>query len=842
MAVQEKERVGETDVVEFTHQPRIKDYSAPAGGWGSVKSLARSLTRERNLASASLELMRQNKPGGFACVSCAWAKPGKPRTFEFCEEGAKATSWEITTRRAPPEFFAAHRLAELERWADHDLEELGRLTHPLRWDAASDRYLPVSWDVAFREIATELKALEPDSVVFYTSGRASLETAYMYALTARLYGTNNLPDSSNMCHESTSVALPESIGVSVGTVTLEDFAKTDGIFFFGQNVGTSSPRMLHDLQDARRRGVPIVTFNPLRERGLVEFANPQSPVDMLTPGATEISEQYHQVKSGGDLAAMVGMCKALIAADEVQGGVLDHDFLHEHTQGFEEFKRSIAGFGWPEVEERSGLTRSAIEAAAGIYARSKAAIGVYGMGITQHRHGVETVQMLVNLLLLRGNFGKPGAGICPVRGHSNVQGQRTVGISEKPQLVPLDKLASQYAFEPPRKKGLATVEACEAIIAGKVRGFVSLGGNFVRAVPDHGVIEPAWRKLRLTVQIATKLNRSHLIHGEVSYILPCLGRIELDRQKTGRQAVTVEDSTGCVHGSLGLHPPASPHLLSEPAIIAGIAKATLPPGRGPDWDAWVGNYALVRDAIAETYPEIFHDFNRRMWQPGGFHRPLGPRERKWNTSSGKANFITCETLDDDPDVPHGGGESAVLQLITLRSNDQFNTTIYGYNDRFRGVHGTRMVVLMNRRDIERRGLGDGDMVHLVGAVEDGRHREVRNFRVTAYDIPEGCCAGYYPECNPLVPLWHHAKRSKVPGSKSVPVRLVRASPAAAQEFETVERRVETPLRFLARDVEAGATVAALQIARASRANMAWPLGIGIVLGVAAGFATRGRRS
>jgi molybdopterin-dependent oxidoreductase alpha subunit len=834
-----EEDVREQSVSEHRLRPRIESYDAPAGGWGSVKSLARSLVRERNPASAGLELMRQNKPRGFACVSCAWAKPAKPHIFEFCEEGAKATTWEITTRRATPEFFAAHRVTELEAWADHDLEELGRLTEPLRWDPASDRYRPVSWPDAFREIGDELKSLDPDSAVFYTSGRASLEASYMYALMARLYGTNNLPDSSNMCHESTSVALPESIGVSVGTVTLDDFGKSDGIFFFGQNVGTSSPRMLHDLQDAHRRGVPIVTFNPLRERGLVEFANPQSPKDMLTPGATQISEQYHQVKSGGDLAAMVGMCKALIAADDERGGVLDHAFIAEHTHGFDDFRRRLATFDWPEIERRSGLTRNAIERAAAIYARCRAVIGIYGMGVTQHRHGVETVQMLVNFLLLRGNIGKAGAGICPVRGHSNVQGQRTVGITEKPELVPLDTLGRQYGFTPPRRKGLATVEACQAIIEGKIRAFISLGGNFVRAVPDHGVIEPAWRKLRLTVQIATKLNRSHLIHGEISYVLPCLGRIELDRQRTGRQSVTMEDSTGCIHGSLGLHPPASPHLLSEPAIIAGIAEATLPPKPGPDWRQWVADYARIRNAIAETYPEIFHDFNGRMWQPGGFHRPLAARERKWSTKTGKANFITCDTLDDDPDIPHDDA-SEILQLITLRSNDQFNTTIYGYHDRFRGIHGTRMVVLMNRRDMEQRGLNDGAMVNLVTAVDNDHRREVRNLRVVAYDIPAGCCAGYYPECNPLVPLWHHAKRSKVPGSKSVPVRITSAAASVASVM-TIERRVEDPIRFLARDVGSGASVAATQLARASRRNPIWPVGIGLVLGSAAALMARRRR-
>lgn len=835
MAVNEAGEIRGRQSYERGHRPRITTYSAPAGGWGSVKSLVRSLVRERNPMSATPELMRQNKPDGFACVSCAWAKPGKPHTFEFCEEGAKATTWEITSRRATPAFFATHRLAELESWSDHDLEELGRLTHPLRWDAASDRYLPVSWDQAFREIGKELKSLQPDSAVFYTSGRASLETSYMYALMARLFGTNNLPDSSNMCHESTSVALPESIGVGVGTVTLDDFAKTDGIFFFGQNVGTSSPRMLHDLQDASRRGVPIVTFNPLRERGLIEFANPQSITDMLSFGGTRISEQYHQLKAGGDLAAMAGMCKALIAADDDARGrgaapILDHTFIAEHTHGFEHFKNAIAAFDWPALEERSGLTRGAMEAAAAVYARCESVIGIYGMGVTQHRHGVETVQMLVNFLLLRGHFGRGGAGICPVRGHSNVQGQRTVGITEKPELAPLDKLAKQYRFEPPRHRGLNTVEACQAIIEGKVRAFVSLGGNFVRAVPDRGMIEPAWRKLRLTVQIATKLNRSHLVHGEISYVLPCIGRIELDRQTTGPQSVTIEDSTGCVHGSLGLHPPASRHLLSEPAIVAGIAKAILPAESGPDWDAWVGDYSQIRDAIAETYPDIFHDFNQRMWQPGGFHRPIGPRERKWKTNSGKANFIGPDALDEDPDVAHDRDDRDILQLITLRSNDQFNTTIYGYNDRFRGIHGTRMVVLMNRNDIARRGLRDGEIVNLKTAVHDGQHREVGGLRVTAYDIPEGCCAGYYPECNPLVPLWHHAKRSKVPAAKSVPVRVERAADQSRDRLRTAEHRVEEPFRFLARDIGAGASVAAQQLARASRRDPRWAIGIGLMTG------------
>ncbi|HEY1259860.1 MAG TPA: FdhF/YdeP family oxidoreductase [Stellaceae bacterium] len=802
-----------------TDQWRFEPYDRPAGGWGSVRSLAKSLSRERVLASSPPALMRQNKPDGFACVSCAWAKPAEPHLFEFCENGAKATAWEITTRRVGDDFFAAHTLRELEAWADHDLEELGRLTRPLRWDSQSDKYVPVEWAEAFAAIGAELQALDPKQVVFYTSGRASLEAAYMYQLLARLYGTNNLPDSSNMCHESTSVALPESIGVSVGTVTLADFGETDGIFFFGQNVGSNSPRMLHDLQDARRRGVPIVTFNPLRERGLVEFINPQAPSEMLTGTTTQISSQYHQLKAGGDKAAIAGLCKALLEADDEarergRPPVLDYAFINEHTLGFDAFANWVRGTAWPDIEARSGLTRTAIEAAAAVYAKANAVLGIYGMGLTQHRTGVENVQMLVNLLLLRGNIGKPGAGICPVRGHSNVQGQRTVGITEKPELAPLDKLAEQFGFAPPREKGRNTVETCEGILNGEVRAFIGLGGNFVRAVPERAAIENAWRNLRLTVQIATKLNRSHLIHGEVTYLLPCLGRLELDRQANGPQALTIEDSTACIHGSLGLQPPAGPYLLSEPAIVAGLAKATLAPNPSIDWDAWTGDYALVRDAIAATYPDNFHELNARMWQPGGFHRRVSARHREWQTKTGKANFIAPKGLAEDPDT--AGGDRGVLQLITLRSNDQFNTTIYSYHDRFRGVHGTRMVVLMHRNDIARLGLHEGEQVSLVTAADDGVDRRLHGLAVVAYDIPEGCCAGYYPECNVLVPLWHHAERAKVPAAKSVPVRIV--NDGAANR----ERRRETPVKG---DLVSGAPLsdAAADIARAAAiaGRLAW---------------------
>lgn len=763
--------------------PKIEPYEGPAGGWGSVRSVEEVLQREGVLVSGNARMLAQNKPGGFVCVSCAWAKPSKPRLFEYCENGAKATAWELTRKRADPAFFASHTLAQLETWPDHDLEEQGRLTHPMRWDAASDTYRPVSWAEAFAEIGAELKALQPESVVFYASGRASLETSYLWQLFARLYGNNNLPDSSNMCHESTSVALPESIGVPVGTVTLDDFEETDCILFFGQNVGSNSPRMLHPLQEASQRGVPIISFNPLRERGLERFTNPQSPVEMLTRSETRISSQYHQVKAGGDIAAIYGIAKAVLALDDAARAsgaprVLDVTFIAEHGHGFGAFEAAVRAQDWPTLERQSGLTQAALEQAAQVYARAKAAIGVYGMGLTQHRTGVENVQMLTNLLLMRGHIGRPGAGICPVRGHSNVQGQRTVGITEKPELAPLDKLKELYDFEPPRQKGLNTVEACEGILKGEVRGFLGLGGNFIRAIPETVAMEAAWRRMRLSVQVSTKLNRSHLIHGEVAYVLPCLGRIEEDRQASGAQIVTTESSTAHIHSSRGTSQPASPHLLSEPAIVAGLAETSLPPNDKVPWQRWIGDYGLIRDAIEATYPDIFRDFNARMDKPGGFHRPIPARHRVWKTKTGKANFIVPAGLEENPDMPASPGPD-VLQLITLRSNDQFNTTIYGYDDRFRGVRNSRTVLFMNVADIARLGFADGDRVDVISEAGDGTHRSVEGLRITAYDIPPGCCGAYYPECNPLIPIWHYASRAKVPAAKSIPVTLIASASVAA---------------------------------------------------------------
>jgi molybdopterin-dependent oxidoreductase alpha subunit len=792
---------------------KIKGYSGPAGGYGSLRSVARILTQEEVPQRGATTLNKQNKADGYMCVSCSWGKPVQPHPFEYCENGAKATAWETTKRRVRPAFFAKHRLSELEGWPDHDLEEAGRLTTPVRWNRESDKYEPVAWDDAFAEIGRELKALQDDSdqVILYTSGRASLEASYMYQLFARMYGTNNLPDSSNMCHETSSVALPQSIGVGVGTVKLEDFEQTDFIIYLGHNVGTSAPRMLHQLEVARKRGTTIISVNPLRERGLERFKNPQNPKDMIAGHEYKISDEILQVKVGGDTAALTGICKALIQMDDEaaakgeaaptdraklcaetkdDGGfstkaaaaasksrrVLDHDFIAEHTKGFEEFADFCRNADWDEIERISGLKRKEMVWTAERYAAAQKGMALYGMGITQHVGGVEAIHMICNLLLLRGNIGKSGTGVLPVRGHSNVQGQRTVGITEKPELAPLDKLKELYGFEPPRHEGYTTVTGLEAMLEGKVKAFIALGGNMVRAAPDNERIEEAWKGLRLTVAVATKLNRSHVVHGQVSYLLPCLGRIEIDRQATGEQAVSVESSVAQFHGSRGKVKPASPDLLSEPAIIAGIAKATLPPNPKVPWDAWVGDYSKIRDAIEQTWPATFKRFNERLFTPGGIERPLAARERKWNTRSGKANFLLPTRLFGGAREWEGGED--VLQLTTFRSNDQFNTTIYGYRDRFRGVSGSRRVVFMNPLDVERLGLSREELVDLTTAIEDGHRRTVQGLRIVPYNIPQGCCGAYMPEANPLIPLDHHDDHAHTPAYKATPVRVTRSATAS----------------------------------------------------------------
>ena len=747
---------------ERDQDPTTTHYDHPTGGWGSLKSVLGHATQNRIRLGVLDTLRRQNKPGGYMCSSCAWAKPPSPHLAEFCENGAKATIWDLTPKRCGPDFFAKHTLTELRNWCDHDLEAVGRLTHPLRYDPASDRYVRATWGQAFTAIGQALQGLDPKSTVFYASGKASLEASYLYALFARLYGHNNLPDSSNMCHETTSVALQRTIGAPVGTCVLEDFEHCDLMLFFGQNTGSNSPRFLHPIQQAVKRGCKIVTFNPVRERGLVEFMNPQNPAEMLTGRATPISDLYLQLRPGGDIAAIAGICKHLF-----DRGALDRDFIAQHCHDFEAFEAWVRDLSWDRIEATCGLPRTDLIEVAELYARSKRVIGVYGMGLTQHVHGGDSVGMLVNLLLMGGNIGRKGAGICPVRGHSNVQGQRTVGIAEKPELVPLDRLARMFDFDPPRDTGMTTVEVVEGLIDGSVRGFVSLGGNFGRAIPDLARAEPAWAGLDLNVQIATRLNRTHVLAGKGAWLLPCLVRAERDRQKSGPQTVTMEDSLSHIHGSIGRRPPASRHLMSETAIIASIAKAALPPNPRVKWDEWAADYARIRDLIEATYPDQFADFNDRMTEPGGFYRGNSARERNWKTDSGKAEF----TLPADLSALGGDPVDGAFTLVTLRSNDQFNTTVYGFSDRLRGLSGDRMIVLISPGDMARAGLAEGQRVALVTAVDDGVTRRVEGLTVTPYDLPAGCVAAYYPEANPLVPVALHDRASKTPAYKGVPVRI-----------------------------------------------------------------------
>ena len=750
----------------------ITEYTAPAGGWGSMKGMASVLPKE-GLSPAMLDaLRRQNKPEGVMCVSCAWGKPAKPHIAEFCENGAKATAWELTSHRVTPDFFAKHTVSELDGWADYDLEQAGRLTHPMRYDRDTDKYVAASWDEAFAAIGATLKACDPTKVILYSSGRASLETSFMYALFARMWGQQNLPDSSNMCHETTSVGMKNAIGSPVATIQLEDYEKCDAIFAFGQNVGTNAPRMLHTLRDCHERGVPIVTFNPLKERGWEKFADPQSPVEMLTGTSKPISSQYHQVRAGGDISALLGICKMVIEADdraqaEGRPRVVDHHFIEQHTVRFEEFATFCRSANWDEIVSESGLTRGAIEDAARVYMKAERVIAVYGMGITQHRYGMDSLYMLINFLLLRGNVGREGAGPGPVRGHSNVQGQRTVGITEKTELAPVERLKALFEFDPPTEKGWDTVESCREILAGTAQGFVQLGGNLLRAIPDQGRMKEAWARLPITVHISTKLNKSHLTPGKESWILPCLGRMEQDMQATGRQAVSIEDSFSHIYGSVGKATPAAPTLLSEPAIVAGIAKATIPANPNVPWDEWVGDYGKVRHAIENCYPDKFANFNERLFVPGGFWKGNPASHRKWETKSGKAEFNVPRALNSTGFAEQEGR----FRLVTLRSNDQFNTTIYGYDDRFRGIKGTRQVAMMNRSDILALGLSDGDSIGLESDQGDGIERVVDGLRVVEYDIPAGCIGGYYPELNVLIALEHHALESHVPAGKSVPVRV-----------------------------------------------------------------------
>ncbi|HEX7562120.1 MAG TPA: FdhF/YdeP family oxidoreductase [Bradyrhizobium sp.] len=757
--------------------PGVEDYQGAAAGWGALKAVADALRGQMAVVNETHGLLTMNQPHGFDCPGCAWPDPKHTSSFEFCENGAKAVSWEATAKRTTPDFFAAHSVSELWNWRDFDLENEGRLTHPMVYDRSTDRYLPISWEEAMTRIGAALRALpDPNMAEFYTSGRTSNEAAFLYQLFVREFGTNNFPDCSNMCHEATSVGLPESIGVGKGTVTLEDFDHSDCIFCIGHNPGTNHPRMLTTLREASKRGVPIIAINPLRERGLERFTAPQDPVEMLTLSSTPIASSYYLVKVGGDVAMLKGVMKALVALDarsmaENGRGVLDREFIAAHTVGIDALLSDLEATSWEAIETASRLPRSDIEEIANIYAKANRVIINYGMGITQHRHGTGNVQQIANLLLLRGNIGRTGAGISPLRGHSNVQGDRTVGITEIPNKALLDGIVRTFGFEPPRAKGHDAIEAIEAIRDRRSKALICLGGNLAVAMSDPEATFEAMRGLDLAVHIATKLNRSHLLLARQSFLLPCLGRTEIDMQASGPQSVTVEDSMSMVHASRGGLKPASEHLKSEPAIVAAMAMATLPNTK-VRWTEMIADYSKIRDGIEGVFP-AFADFNARIQHPGGFRLYVAASEREWLTPNKKANFLVYSGLEEDPPRDNA------LTLTTIRSHDQYNTTMYGLNDRYRGITGRRDVIFVNENDLSKRGLSHGDLVDVTvdtPASSGLSERIMRRLTAVAYKIAEGSVATYYPEANVLVALDHYDAKSGTPSYKSTPVQI-RASVA-----------------------------------------------------------------
>ncbi|KMN11680.1 FdhF/YdeP family oxidoreductase [Pseudomonas sp. FSL R10-1350] len=765
-----------------TPTPRYKPYKGPAGGWGALISVAQAWLTSDNALKNLRMMLKTNQNGGFDCPGCAWGDSPESGMVKFCENGAKAVNWEATKRRVDAAFFAKYSVSALLEQSDYWLEYQGRLTEPMRYNAETDHYEPISWDAANSVIARHLLNLSsPNEAEFYTSGRASNEAAYLYQLFVRAFGTNNFPDCSNMCHEASGVALAQSIGVGKGTVTFDDFEHADAIFVLGQNPGTNHPRMLEPLREAVKRGAQVVCVNPLKERGLERFQHPQHPLEMLTNGDRPTNTAYLRPALGGDMALLRGMAKFLLqwerdAQAAGEPAVFDHAFLNEHTSGILDYISSLDDTSWEHIVEQSGLTLVDIERAARMYLKGKNVIMCWAMGITQHRHSVQTIQEIANLMLLRGNIGRPGAGLCPVRGHSNVQGDRTMGINERPPVAFLDALERRFNFKVPRENGHNVVEAIHAMLEGRAKVFIGLGGNFAQATPDSPRTAEALRNCDLTVQISTKLNRSHLMHGKEALILPCLGRTDIDHQAEGPQAVTVEDSFSMVHASNGQLKALSNQMRSEPAIIAGIAAATL--GTHPiDWNWIVADYGRIRELIADTIPG-FKDFNTRIQNPGGFYLGNSAGARQWNTPTQRANFRINALPQDLIDArTRATGKLPDLILQSMRSHDQYNTTIYGLDDRYRGVKGQRDVLFVNEADIIRLGFKPGQKVDIVSIWDDQHERRVKNFTLLAFDIPAGQAAAYYPEVNPLVPLESTGDGSHTPTSKFVAICLEAASPS-----------------------------------------------------------------
>lgn len=737
-----------------------------AAGIPAVLSAYKNVTTKAGAIKGTRLLSDLNQIEGFDCPGCAWPDPLEKRaTFEFCENGAKAVADEATTKRADAEFFAQHSVSKMRGESDRWLNDQGRLVQPMWLPEGASHYQPIEWSSAFEIIATQLNQLDtPDQAAFYTSGRTGNEAAFLYQLFVRKFGTNNLPDCSNMCHESSGVGLGETIGVGKGTVSLEDLEHAEAIFVFGQNPGTNHPRMLSSLQAAKRHGAKIVAVNPLDETGLKRFKNPQEVSGVIGSG-TALRDLYLPVKINGDVALLKGLCKSLIERDSQHQPVLDHQFIEQYCHGFDEFKTDIEQTSWQDIEQGSGLTHAQVEEAADIACSSKKTICCWAMGMTQHKNAVANIQLMTNFLMLQGNLGKPGAGVCPVRGHSNVQGDRTMGIWEKPEPAFLDALEKEFSFSPPRANGVDAVETVHGMQKGDIKVLFALGGNFFRAMPDHQANDKGLSQCELTVQVSTKLNRSHLHTGKQALILPALGRTEIDTQESGIQTITVENSMGVIQTSHGKIPPASTLLKSEIDILAQLAAHTLK-NDTIDWLALSADYRLIRDHIANVIPG-FENFNQRIDELGEFVLPNGVRDaRKFATATGKANFVVHAI--ESVEVPKG-----CLLMMTIRSHDQFNTTVYTNNDRYRGIHGTRKVLFINRLDIEALGLKAGQHVSIRSHWPNDKAalREVSDFALVEYGIPRGCAAAYYPETNDLIPIGSVADKSNTPAYKSIVISL-----------------------------------------------------------------------
>lgn len=752
---------------------KIENYTGPAGGWGALKAVAEAIRGQMDIGHDVIAMFEMNKPQGFDCPGCAWPDPKHTASFDVCENGAKAMSWEATSKKTTPDFFARYSVTELLTWDDYDLENEGRLTHPLKYNAQTDHYDVIEWNDAFTQIGQHLTSYpDPNLVEFYTSGRTSNEAAFLYQLFAREYGTNNFPDCSNMCHEPTSVGLAASIGVGKGTVLLEDFDKADLVVCIGHNPGTNHPRMLSSLREVSKRGAKIIAINPLKERGLERFTYPQDPIEMLAFESTPLAQHYYKVRVGGDTALIKGVMRIVLEQDDIaiaegKPFILDHDFIQMHTVGFESVKQDILTTSWESILQISGLSKDEIVQIAQLYIDAKNTIICYGMGITQHQHGTQNIQQLVNLLLLKGNIGREGAGICPLRGHSNVQGDRTVGITEKPSKLFLDKIEKRFGFKPPTEFGHAAVASMQAISEGTARALICMGGNLPVAMPDQDACYSGMKKLDLAVHVGTKLNRSHLLTAKNTFLFPALGRTEQDIQKSGPQSITVEDSMSMVHASQGKLKPASSHLKSECAIVAGMAKATLP-NTEVEWDDFIDDYDKIRDAMEAVLPG-FDDYNARIRVPGGFHLTNAAAERQWLTSSGKANFMTTQGVIEDPQ----SAVSSELILTTVRSHDQYNTTIYGLNDRYRGVFGQRDVIFISEAQAKKQKLIAGDRVNII-ALDDQQkrtHRRLDHLKVVIYDMADRCVATYFPEANNLIALDNFDPQSGIPAYKNIPVLL-----------------------------------------------------------------------